>query len=91
MRKKAARRVRRDETQWAGIVQRFESSELSATEFCRREGLGLSSFHRWQGKLRSPSSGTFIELVPTAPPIASSPSWSLEVSLPNGVSLRFQG
>jgi hypothetical protein len=91
MRKKAARRVRRGEKQWAGIVRRFESSELSAREFCRREALGLSSFHRWQGKLRSPSPGEFIELVPMLPPATESSSWSLEVSLPNGVSLRFQG
>ena len=91
MRKKTARRVRRSEKQWGEIFRRFESSGLGARAFCRREGLGLSSFHRWQRQLRSASSGEFMELVPPTPTITTSPGWSLEVALPNGVSLRFQG
>ncbi len=90
MRKKTARRTRRDRKQWTEIVRRFESSGLTVREFCAREDLVLSSFHRWQRQLCSAASGKFIELDPTTS-IAAPSSWSLDVTLPDGSSLRFEG
>ena len=91
MRKESTGRVRRDGKQWSEILRRLESSELDTTEFCRREGVALSSLQRWRRRLGPVDAAEFVELVPSSSPNARSSSWSLEVSLPNGVSLRFQG
>jgi hypothetical protein len=84
-------RVRRTEKQWTEILKRFESSELGPREFCRREKLPLSSLQRWRRRLGSVSTAEFVDLVPTSTPTAAAASWSLDVALPNGVCLRFQG
>ncbi len=89
MPKSHSKRPRRTKAQWTEILRQFESSGLDARKFCRREGLSLSSFQRWRRGLGSIEASEFVELIPTAS--APSSSWSLDVSLPNGVSLRFQG
>jgi len=91
MPKQSARRPRRDKSEWTEVFQRFASSELSSRDFCRREGLALSSFQRWRRRLGSVAGTDFVELVPTSSPSIPSSNWSFDVSLPNGVSLRFQG
>ena len=91
MAKKTKRRPRRDREQWAETVQRFESSGLSTRDFCRREGLASSSLQRWRRRLESAETPAFVEIVPEAASSTPSSSWSLDVSLPNGVSLRFEG
>jgi hypothetical protein len=85
-------RERRTAAQWTEILQRFELSGLGTREFCHRERLAPSSFQRWRSRLGPVPATEFVELVPTAAtsPAASS-SWSLDVALPNGVSLRFRG
>ena len=84
-------RVRRTEKQWAEILRRFEASGEGSRHFCRREGLALSSLERWRQRLGTTSATRFVELVPGAAAEATTMSWSLEVSLPQGVSLRFRG
>ena len=91
MPRRSKRRPRRDKKQWTEIFRRFEASALSSREFCRREGLALSSFQRWRRRLGSSASTEFVELVPSPALSATSSCWSLEVALPNGVCLRFQG
>ena len=83
-------RQRRNDKQWTAILRRFEASGLDQSEFCRRDGLALSSFQRWRQRLGPLASAGFVELVPSAPADAPSSAWSLEVSLPNGASLRFR-
>ena len=86
------RRMRRGEKEWAKIVRRFESSGLAGTGFCQSEGLALSSLQRWRQRLALRRTAPFVELVP--PPAATptlSSGWSLELTLPNGASIRFQG
>lgn len=86
------RGVRRGEKEWAKIVRRFESSGLASTAFCQSEGLALSSLQRWRQRLASRNAAPFVELVP---PPATTPTcssgWSLELTLPNGASIRLQG
>ena len=86
------RGVRRGEKEWAKIVRRFESSGLAGAVFCQREDLALSSLQRWRQRLAPRGSAPFVELIP---PPASTPaaasSWSLELTLPNGASIRLQG
>ena len=89
--KPSTRRVRRDGEQWSEILRRLQSSGLETREFCRREGVALSSLQRWRRRLGSDDGAEFVELVPDSSPKVGSSSWSLEVSLPSGANLRFQG
>jgi len=90
MPRKRRRGVRRNEQQWTEILRRFEASGLGSREFCRRDGVPLSSLQRWQRRLRSVPAAKFVELVSSASTTAAATSWLLEVSFPNGASLRFQ-
>ena len=91
MPKSPSNRTRRTESQWTRILREFEASRLDSREFCRREGLALSSFQRWRRQLGSVAASELVELIPASSPSVPSSSWSLDVSLPNGVGLRFQG
>lgn len=85
-------RVRRTEGEWRELVSRFRKSGLSAREFCRKERLKISSLQRWQARLKE--SGVrqdFVTVIPAAAPMGSSRSWAVEVTLPDGTRLRFQG
>jgi hypothetical protein len=85
------RRKRRTEAQWSEILQRFESSRVGPREFCRREGLSLSSLQRWRGRTDRAPAAEFVELVPATPPGTPAANWALELSLPNGMCLRLRG
>jgi hypothetical protein len=91
MPKSRSNRTRRTKAQWTEILREFGSSGVDSREFCRREGLALSSFQRWRRRVGPVAASEFVELVPTSSPSVASSSWSLDVSLPNGVGLRFQG
>ena len=99
MPKSRSNRTRRTKAQWTEILRRFESSRLDSREFCRRESVALSSFQRWHRRLGTVAAAEFVDLVPTSSPSVpsvripakASASWLLDVSLPNGTCLRFQG
>jgi hypothetical protein len=81
---------RRTAKEWSRILLRQRSSGLSRTEFCRREGIPLSTFDRWRPLIeREGAAAGFVELAPA--PTAKRESWELEVVLPGGVQLRFRG
>ena len=84
-------RPRLSKAQWTEILKRFESSGLGSREFCRREELAPSSFQRWRRQIGPVEAAEFVELVPSVSPREETSSWSLDVSLPNGMRLRFQG
>jgi hypothetical protein len=87
-------RVRRTEIEWREILTRWKKSGLSPVEFCKKEALRLTSFHRWQERLGVELAPVqFVPVTPRAeaPAVRTAGSWTLEVSLPNGVQLRFQG
>ena len=83
-------RVRRSRKEWKTILRRFESSGLAVQEYCRREGLPLSSFQRWRSRLSAGTAAEFVELTPSLSESATS-GWALEVTLPHGVRLQFRG
>ena len=91
MPKSRTSRVRRTEKEWTEILHRFESSGEEPREFCRREGLALSSLQRWRRRLGALPRARFVELIPEKGAGTAAASWSLEVTLPHGVSLRLQG
>ncbi len=91
MPKSRSNRTRRTKAQWTEILRQFESTGQDSRGFCRREGLALSSFQRWRRRLESAAGTDFVGLIPAAGSGDDRSTWSLDVSLPNGVSLRFQG
>ena len=85
-------RKRRTQDEWNALLRRFASSGLSSREFCRREDLSLSSLQRWRTRLVvPPATAGFVELtgLPSAP--SGHETWVVELTLPNGVSLRLRG
>jgi hypothetical protein len=82
-------RVRRTTEEWREILSRWERSGQSPREFCRKQEVQFSSFQRWHQRLDgSPRSSDFVALTPAPPSVSS---WTLEVTLPNGRKLHFQG
>ena len=45
----------RSKEAWYAVVARFESAEISAKEFCRREGLNYWTFCGWRRRMRDES------------------------------------
>ena len=82
-------KVRRSAGEWSEVFSRWERSGLTPRGFCRKEKIQLSSFRRWRQKLNDSPTGDDFVAVTAAPPSTS--SWSLEVTLPDGTTLRFQG
>jgi hypothetical protein len=82
-------KVRRTADEWREILTQWKKSGLRPTEFCRKHELQLSSFQRWQQKLNESSRSDDFVTVATAPLPTS--SWALEITLPNGCKLHFQG
>lgn len=92
MGRKRRRGVRRGEKAWTEIVRAFQESGLSSTAFCRREGVALSSLQRWRQRVRPQRDTGFVELVSEgALSTPALPTWSLELTLPNGATIRLQG
>jgi len=86
------KRIRRDVGEWKRLVARYESSNLSRTAFCKREGINPNTFRMWKDRLTSEGKGNplprFVELAPAGTP---ENSWAVEVTLPHGVVLRMRG
>ncbi|UCF68636.1 MAG: hypothetical protein JSV80_04920 [Acidobacteriota bacterium] len=83
-------RVRRSEREWKSILDKYRRSGVSVRAFCRREGVVLTSFKRWQKRLEAGNGKPeFVELMP--PSETSRDSWELDISFPNGVRLQFRG
>jgi hypothetical protein len=86
------RQVRRTVDQRRAVVRRFETSGMGAVEFCRREGLALSSLQRWRARLGGAQVARFVELTPApATPPAPTAGWAVELELPGGLHLRLRG
>jgi hypothetical protein len=90
-------RQHRTPEQWQALVDQQESSNLSATQFCKQENIGYASFCNWRKRLaREPvvdSAGSgeasFLDLSSLMGGSPSSgPGWNIVLSLGNGVELR---
>jgi hypothetical protein len=82
-------RVRRSAAERREVISRWEKSGLKPAQFCRREQIRLSSFRRWRHNGQAGSGKSeFLELTT---PLPAPSSWTLEISLPNGCHVRFQG
>jgi putative transposase len=59
------------ERTWREVLERFESSGLSVSAFCKREGVGPNSFQRWRARLMTTSqsdSQASSATIPSVPP-----------------------
>lgn len=84
-------RVRRTEAEWRALITKQERSGLSAAAFCREERLHSSNFLKWQRRLSpSPSQADFVTLVAPSSRSDTAAGWSVEVTLPNGATLRLR-
>ncbi len=85
-------RIRRTEEEWRTLLARWKKSGIGAREFCRKESVQLSSFLRWQQRLQeSPARSEFVPVVSIPPLATETPSWTVEVTLPNGAKLELRG
>ncbi|MEF8728593.1 MAG: IS66 family insertion sequence element accessory protein TnpB [Accumulibacter sp.] len=48
--------MKRGAEQWRVLLSRFDGSGLCVAEFCAREGISDTSFHRWRSRLRAAGS-----------------------------------
>lgn len=94
-------RIHRSPAQWREIFTRFEASSLSATAFCKQQGIAYGSFMRWRQRVDDPtrhaaqaSAGDWlpIQLATGAGDDRSTArGWDIELVLPAGVQLRMRG
>ena len=94
-----AKRNHRSRAQWQALIARAEHSELSVTEFCRRESVSTASFYSWRNRLSTnaesvsrPTSvgGDFIDLGTLGDGKDSTSPWLIELELGAGMVLRLR-
>ncbi len=98
MRVLADGRVRRTESEWRAILERYARSGLSESAFCRRAKLSRGSFVKCKQKLATKASAsavmepTFVEWIApeTKGEEATESAGAFELSLPGGVVLRWK-
>lgn len=90
---------RRSRAQWQALIARAEHSELSVTEFCRRESVSTASFYTWRNRLggnaqsvsRATSVGAdFIDLGTLGEGKDNTHPWLIELDLGAGMILRLR-
>ena len=97
---KTTQRIRRSHEQWREIFTQFEAGCLSATAFCKQQGIAYGSFKRWRQRVDAPSCQTaqgsaddWLTIPLTAGVQDGSPEtrgWDIELALPGGVQLRMR-
>jgi hypothetical protein len=77
------------EARWRETLASYERSELTQSEFCRREGISLNTFtgRLWRQRKEGGASPTFVEARLPTLALAGS-GYSLEVVLPGGLVVR---
>lgn len=80
---------RRSRSEWQAIMERYGGSGLTQAEFCEREKLSLTSFHKWQQKVSADNGQgkEFVEIPNKVPGCR----WSVELELSDGSVFRLQG
>lgn len=105
MKKLSDGRIRRTESEWRALVEKFEAGDASESAFCRGKKLSRKSFREWRARLakadagsrraratrkrKTPPSG-FVELVAPSMQAKSASGPEFELELPGGVRLRWR-
>ncbi len=85
---------RRGHEQWSRLISEQQCSQLSQKAYCRKHGLGLSTFQYWKRKLTTSglpvsSADAWLEL-PSGVEGSFVGGWDIELELGNGICLRFK-
>jgi len=98
-------RIRRTESEWRALIEKFEASDQSEAAFCRARKLSRKSFREWRARLtksgstvrrvratRKAKSATagFVELTAPSMDAKSGTGAEFELELPGGVRLRWR-
>ena len=88
---KPLRMQHRSSTEWKGIISDYESSNMSASEYCLHYNLTRSVFGKWKGKFAKSKPGKFIPLSRMEDPSTQSLSFSssVKISISDKFSLEF--
>jgi hypothetical protein len=97
---KTTQRIRRSHAQWREIFMQFEASSLSATAFCKQQGISYGSFMRWRQRVDTTiphaaevSTDDWLPIQVTAEAEEGSSTardWDIELALPGGIQLRMR-
>jgi len=87
-----SKHIRRSADKWSSILSDQRASGLSQVEFCKREGIALSTFARWRQRLsvdKQVASGDepWIELGDLP---GTHAGWDIELDLGDGICLRLR-
>lgn len=93
-RKTTPRRTRSD---WESLIAEQKASGLTIEQFCRQYELTQSNFYLWRKRLSQPiqkkatqTDQTTPWLQVAVPDTNPTPTWDIELDLPNGVTLRMR-
>lgn len=105
MKKLSDGRIRRTESEWRELIEKFEAGDASEAAFCRGKKLSRKSFRAWRARLaetrvrprrlratrkrKTPQAG-FVELVAPSTPAKPESGPEFELELPGGVRLRWR-
>ena len=85
----SASAVRR--SQWEQRVERFTRSQMTVSEFCRREEVSEASFYQWRRRLAETATAKEAavsqSVQPTFIPVQVAAGANLQVIFPNGTRL----
>jgi len=79
------------QTAWIGHLQDWESSGETRGKFCASRGLSIHAFDYWRQRLGKARSRKGFVPVVAAAPVVKEVEQSVEIRLPIGVSLIWQG
>lgn len=78
----------RKRSEWLDRLSRFRRSNLSVSEFCRREKVSVPSYYHWRRKLADATSeADAVEQPATFIPVHVASSAEVQVTFPNGARL----
>ena len=93
-------RIQRSPEQWRQLIQQQQAGTLAINEFCEKHNASTSNFYHWRKRLnlkdtRSAQDADDWQAIEISQPTTHASSakaqlWDIEVSLPNGVTLRMR-
>lgn len=93
---KRTRQKRKSQAQWQAIIEQYQASDVSGTQFCQAHDIAYGSFCKWRQRLlpqtRSPVEGDGItSLAPfidvSALTHSAEKPWHIILKLGNGIEL----
>lgn len=93
---KRTRRKRKSQAQWQAVIEQYQASGLSGTQFCQKNDIAYGSFCKWRQRLLSQATShierdeeaslaPFIDV--SALTRSTEKSWHIILKLGNGIEL----